>query len=214
MAMFKRHLKIEHIGTTQESLMHKMAEDPDNPMVWYRFDLFYGPAIIKWCQTLGIRTEDALDIRQMVLMQLWKSAGEFKYDNRKSFRSYLAKLVLWTSSRYVFKLLDKELNVDKAAEHPWIKNSDTLILENEIDQRYDLELLEMASRLARKQVDPKHWEAFVLQAVEGISPRKTAELLKIKPSMAIWSRWYVQKRIKKIVDSISQSRDFNDDKTN
>ena len=170
-------------STTSITLLAKL-DDISDQQAWNRFVEAYSPQIFSWCQRFGLQENDAADVTQSVLLKLVKLMQEFDYDaNRGSFRGWLKTV----TSNLVKDMLRGRKQGDTgsgstAAWHRLVSISDPSAfsdLEKIIEQRYEQELVSVASERVRSRVQTHTWQAYVLTAIENQSSAATAKTLGI-----------------------------------
>ena len=154
-------------------------------VAWQRFIAKYRSLLSHWCRWLGLQEADVEDVTGQVLVTLAKQMKQFVYDQDKSFRSWLRK-VLQNEIRHHWRTRqrrpgDQGLGGDG--------NGALLArIEDTCDQLADnLEpILESDTRLARQAVDilkpaldPGHWEVFHLSVIEEVKGAEVARRLEI-----------------------------------
>jgi RNA polymerase sigma-70 factor (ECF subfamily) len=79
--------------TTSVSLLERLGQSAQTA-AWARFAKLYTPLLYYWSRRLGLRDADAADLVQDVFIVLVQKLPEFRYDPRKSFRSWLRTVVV------------------------------------------------------------------------------------------------------------------------
>jgi RNA polymerase sigma-70 factor (ECF subfamily) len=79
--------------TTSISLLQRLR-DPGQPDAWARFAELYTPLLFYWARKAGLQEADAADLVQDVFATLVRKLPEFRYDQGKSFRSWLRAVAL------------------------------------------------------------------------------------------------------------------------
>jgi RNA polymerase sigma factor (sigma-70 family) len=162
---------------TSSTLLGRLAVYPPDQAAWHAFVDRYGPRILKWCCAYGLQDADAVDVTQQVLAKLSVRLRRFEYDPARKFRGFLRKVVgdaindaLSTRGRSAVTggdEIDKLLSQLEARED----------LVRRLEEEFDIELLEAASRVVRSRVAPKTWEAYSLTAREGRPSPEAAAIL-------------------------------------
>lgn len=76
------------------------ARDPHDQAAWAAFNERYGDFMLRFLLTRGVPLVDAQDLRQDVLIDLWRAMPEFRLDpTRGRFRGYLVTALCRVSSR-------------------------------------------------------------------------------------------------------------------
>ncbi len=119
-----------------------------------------------------LQEADVLDVSQAVLTRLSVRLREFEYDPSRSFRGFLRKLVR-----------DALNDAQATRAHSGGRNASHELLANlepredlirRLEEEFDLELLESATRIVQGRVAAKTWEAYRLTTSEGLSGAEAA----------------------------------------
>lgn len=190
-------------SATNPSLILRLASDPTDQAAWRSFVAAYAPRIVRWCRDWGIPDKEMEDVTQQVLLKLLKRMGGFRYDPSRTFRGWLRTLVNHACSDF-----------EAGSQSALSASGDSrvlAILQNlearadlcrQIEEQFDLELLEEAERRVRLRVAPSTWEAYRLTAVEGLSGTEVAARLKMKVANVFVAKSKVLKRIRDEVQSL------------
>jgi RNA polymerase sigma-70 factor (ECF subfamily) len=181
---------------TSSTLLARLRQAPDDPVAWAAFVGRYGPKVYGWCRRWSLQPADAEDVTQDVLLKLAAKLRAFAYDRSGSFRAWLKTLAhhAWQDfiegrrragvghggSESLQALQEAEAREDLLAR---------------LEQEYDCEMLEVAMARVRLRLQPHTWEAFRLQALDGLSGAEAAGRLGIKVATAFVARSKVQKMI-------------------
>jgi len=151
---------------TSPTLLGRLALVPTDQAAWSEFVDRYGPRIVKWCRSRGLQDADILDVSQAVLAKLAVRMRGFHYDPSRSFRGWLRTLVrnavsdaLAARGRLVGIGSSKtsELLASLEAREDLVRR---------LEEEFDHELLEAATRVVRLRVASKTWEAYYLTTFE------------------------------------------------
>lgn len=77
--------------TTSESLLEKLKNTQDQNS-WHRFVALYTPLLCGWASVLGLKSADADDLVQDVLLVALRHLPGFEYDRSRSFRAWLHQI--------------------------------------------------------------------------------------------------------------------------
>jgi DNA-directed RNA polymerase specialized sigma24 family protein len=134
-----------------------------------------------------------------------------EYDRTRRLRGYLRQLVIRTC-------YDWHQRVQR--QHRGTGESAVLALLDQIPAREDLiarlasmfdhEVLQRAVRRVQRRVKPTTWQAFQLQAIDGLSGKQTAEILGMKVGTVIAARCNVQQLIQQTVLRIERTHGGSD----
>jgi RNA polymerase sigma-70 factor (ECF subfamily) len=180
---------------TSLTLLERIQQNPDDPQAWRLFVERYQPRIRRWCTTWGLQDCDAEDVSQDVLVKLFGALRKFRYDPARSFRAWLKTVTqhawidfLAARRRSPGRPSDRMDTIADSAE----AQSD---LERQIEEAFERELLEVASRRVKKRVKPATWDAFQLTALDGLTGADAASNLKIPVAHVFVAKRRVQRML-------------------
>ena len=182
---------------TSPTLLGRLRQNPADPAAWNAFVCRYGPRIYGWCRLWHLQEADAQDVTQSVLVQLVATMRTFAYRESGSFRGWL-KTVTYNAWR---KYLKSQQRAGKgsgdgavlAALHGLKARRDLLL---ELQEEFDLELLEEAAARVRLRVHPHTWEAYRLLTAETLSAQEVAQRLHMQVAMVFVARSKVKKMLR------------------
>ncbi|NWK54721.1 RNA polymerase sigma factor [Verrucomicrobiaceae bacterium N1E253] len=97
---------------TRYTLIERL-KDQDDQAAWETFTQNYEGYIYTVLIRLGIRADDASDLRQDILLKLWKQLPEFEYQAEKgSFRSWLCTVIRNTAYSYFSSRKNEQKRID------------------------------------------------------------------------------------------------------
>jgi len=185
---------------TSASLLGRLGADPHNAAAWEEFVRRYGGEIRRWCRHWKLQDADAEDVSQNVLLRVARQMQRFRYDPGQSFRGWLKTVARaawcdWLDAQ-------KQQNQGSGDTHvlqtlATVEAREDLV--RKLEEEYDLELLEAATARVRLRVEPQTWEAFRLQAFEGLSGAETAQRLGMKVGLAFVAKGRVQKMLQDLI---------------
>lgn len=163
---------------TSLTLLGRLAASPPDQGAWNEFVDRYGPRIIGWCSAWRLQDADILDVSQAVLTKLSVQLRRFEYKPEGSFRRWLRTLV----ERAVVDLLASRRRKPEDGT-AFVSLLDNVEARDDLVRRladeFDLELLEIATRVVRDRVAPKTWDAYYLTAQEGCPVPEVAARLQM-----------------------------------
>src|SRR5262245_31058004 len=165
---------------TSTLLLMRLLTCPTDAEAWNQFVQRYGGTIYHWCRHHGLQDADAQDVTQNVFAGLVRRLQLFDR-SRARFRTWLYQVVAncvrdWsaaparrqeTGTEAVWRLLASE-----EAQRD---------LETRLSEEFDLELLELAERTVRLQVEAQTWAAYQLFCKEQFRLKDAAERIGIPP---------------------------------
>jgi len=158
---------------TSPTLLGRLAVFPPDEVAWAEFVDRYGPRILKWCRAWRLQEADVLDVSQAVLTRLSVRLRQFEYDPSRSFRGFLRKLVRDALKDALAargngtggRSASQELLANLEAREDLIRR---------LEEEFDFELLEAATRIVQRRVAAQTWEAYRLTTSEGLSGAEAA----------------------------------------
>jgi len=188
---------------TRVSLLQRLRQEPADQHAWDEFVARYGPKILAWCRRWDLQEADAQDVTQTVLLRLSLKLREFVYDPGRSFRAWLKTLTQHAWSDLALQRRragsDAAPNEDRLQSLPARDD-----LTRELEEAFDLELLELASSRVRQRVADSTWEAFRLTALEGLSGAEAARRTGLRASHVYVARFRVQEMLREEVQKLDQ----------
>lgn len=91
--LLKSEISRSTMNTTRFTLIHRV-KDPSNEEAWKIFSEAYEGYITAVLQKVGIGRDEAGDLRQEILLKLWKQLPDFDYEPDKGkFRTWLYQII-------------------------------------------------------------------------------------------------------------------------
>lgn len=173
---------------TSVSLFARFQHDPMDRLAWERFVDQYGPRILAWCRSWRLQEADAQDVAQSVMLKLVVQLQRFDYDPARSFRGWLRTVVrnAWSDALSAHRP-DAGRGGSEVVEvlHSQEARED---LVRRLEEQFDLELLEEATRRVRGRVQTSTWESYRLTAIEGLSGSEAAARLGMKATAVLMAK--------------------------
>jgi RNA polymerase sigma-70 factor (ECF subfamily) len=163
-------------STTSPTLLGRLAAVPPDQVAWAEFVDRYGPRIGKWCRAWRLQEADVLDVSQAVLSRLAVRLRQFDYDPARSFRGWLRKLVR-DALKDALAARGRGAGGGSASQERLDSLEAREDLIRRLEEEFDLELLEAATRIVRRRVTPQTWEAYQLTTSGGLSGAEAADRL-------------------------------------
>jgi RNA polymerase sigma factor (sigma-70 family) len=163
---------------TSPTLLGRLAHSPLDQEAWSAFVDRYAPQIARWCRHWGLQDADVRNVTQGVLTKLVVKMRVFVYDPSMSFRGLLRKIV---TDALTDEISQRRLKVIAGGAFQQVLETleARVDLIRRLEEEFDLELVEAASREVRQRIDFHTWEAFRLTTDEQLSGAEAAERLGI-----------------------------------
>jgi RNA polymerase sigma-70 factor (ECF subfamily) len=192
------------VDDTSLTLMMRLQQSSGDPRAWAEFVERYRPMIRAWCLKWHLQESDADDVVQEVLIKLLAAIRKFQYDPARSFRAWLKTVTQNALSDFVAsrrKHPEQMVSpIDAIAESDDARTD----LEQQIQDAFDGELLELAMRRVQKRVKPATWDAFRLTVIDGKSGADAAGKLEIPVAHVFVAKHRVQKMLQEEVRSLKR----------
>lgn len=200
-------------SSTHHSLLVAISSS-NSEAVWSVFVEKYGPLCFYWCGRWGASPEDAEDVVQEILLNVFKSIESFKFDPNGSFRGWL-KVIAWRCWNMIYEKqqrtvdtlqpLLKGLSVNDASIN--LKARDELI--SYFDKMAEMEILDLAMSRVRAKVEPKTWEIFDRTELKNQSCDFVASEMNVAVGIIYAATYRVRKLIHQEVKRIDPPSDEN-----
>jgi RNA polymerase sigma-70 factor (ECF subfamily) len=190
--------------STSISLLQRLRHDEHDDEAWAEFIDRYGRLMLDWARESGLTQEDARDLVQEVLLNLVGQIGRYRRTEQQTFRTWL-KMVMWR----VQNRLSQEGGFPEAlggglAERLLAMQPAWKTLQERLQLEVDRDLLEVAIARTKSRVEPRTWQAFEMQALQGASGEDVARETGMSLSNIYVSRHRVQKILRDELLSLKQ----------
>lgn len=190
---------------TPPTLLNRLRDHQDRHS-WQRFFDGYWRLIYAYAVRQGLAPEDAEDIVQEVVTDVFRLMPQFNYDrSRGTFRAYLRTI---THNRIIDHCRRQARRPTINLEHPADNNGRQPVEEksepaaNQFwEKNWQRNLLQLCLDRVRGEVEPKTFQAFQLYALEGWAAKETAEFLKMTVDSVYAAKSRVTQRVRRSFDS-------------
>ena len=191
---------------TSVSLIARLHTNPGDRAAWDDFVSRYGRKIFVWCRSWNLQEADAQDVTQNVLLEISKKMRTFVYDPSRSFRAWLKTLAHAAWCDFVAARRSHHQGSGDEAVHALLQSiSDRDDFALQLEEMYDLELLETATTQVRMRIQPQTWEIFRRLVYEDQSGTDVAAELNIGISAVYMAKNRVQKMLKEEIARLEQA---------
>lgn len=180
------------MGQTTRYTLIERVKNPDNQNAWQTFTETYAGYIKAVLIKVGVSIHDVNDIRQEIILKLWKKLPTFEYEPKKAkFRSWLYQVIRNTAYTYLSSQGAKERRDDsyfhEAGEH-------TTKLTEMMEKEWKSFICEKALNNLRGVFNEQSIEVFEA-SLKGRSVKDLAKYFKIKENTVYRIKNRVKERL-------------------
>ena len=169
-----------------------------NPEAWESFVNLYGPLIYRWNIKAGLSSEDAKDVSQDVLLQVFRSVHTFERRSNGSFRAWLNRINYYKMMT-LRSLRKKEL--DSKTGNPEFTKLSNLVANESWAEDYCMDVFNRALAVIESEIGHRDWQIFQKTFLNNESPEKVAAELNCSKRAV----YIVQSRtLRKLKDVVSK----------
>jgi RNA polymerase sigma-70 factor (ECF subfamily) len=172
--------------STRHSLLARLADRSD-AAAWTTFVALYSPLIQRCLSRYGLQEADAADVSQNVLARVVEQIQKFKVIPGGSFRGWLRTLTFRAFVDSRRSEADDLAAGGSAATHFLGQVPDRHDDAEWWDREYEACLLRWAADQVRSEFDPRHYDAFRLTYLDGLTLVEAGGRLGV--SFSAVSRW-------------------------
>ena len=200
---------------TRGSLIRRLA-DRNDADAWTFFEDNYQQPVYRFARSRGLQPDDAMDVVQEVLMAVHRAAANWQSTGRVgSFRAWLAE----SARRITLQITRQRARIGRGVGGSGFaleigEVTDKSIADEardctEEDRRWSFYC---AAALVQKEVNPQHWMAFWLTAVDGKSADEVARQLSMKAGTVYSAKCRVLAKLKAAIESMAATSSIVGDK--
>lgn len=180
------------MDSTPVSLLARMRNSNDE-VAWARFVELATPLLNSWARRIGLKSQDASDLVQEVLVVLLEKLPGFTYDRDRSFRGWMRTIAVnkwrqWRRRPVPVSLengdvLPEELAVEDLSQAFW-------------EQEYREQLVARALQVMQADFQPATWRACWEHIVSGRSAQEVAAEFGLSPGAVYAAKVRVLRRLR------------------
>lgn len=200
---------------TRGSLIRRLA-DRNDADAWSFFEDNYQQPVYRFARSRGLQPDDAMDVVQEVLMAVHRAASNWKPTGRTgSFRAWLAE----SARRITLKITRQRARIGRGVGGSGFELEIGDVTDRSIgttsqvstddDRRWSFYC---AAAIVQKEVNPQHWMAFWLTAVDGKTADDVARQLSMKAGTVYSAKCRVLAKLKAAVESMATTSSIVGDK--
>ena len=190
---------MSHWPETRISLIRRLA-DRDDADAWSYFEENYQQPIYRFARCRGLQPDEALDVVQEVLLAVHRAAANWKSSDRPgSFRAWLAE----SARRLALQVTRQRARVGRGIGGSGfvslIATAAEPVEHIEDERRWSFYC---AAAVIQKEVNPQHWLAFWLTAIDGKSAEEVAVQLNMKAGSVYSAKCRVLAKLKTVIEKM------------
>jgi RNA polymerase sigma-70 factor (ECF subfamily) len=200
---------VDELLPTRRSLLGRL-KNLDDQDSWKVFFDTYWKLIYNAALKSGLTESEAQDVVQETIVAVCKSISRFEYDDSKgSFKSWLLRQTRW---RIADQFRKREPGIDAKRKRvetstrtgtvERVADPASLVLEENWDTEWERNLMDVALEHLKRNVDPKHYQAYDLCAMKGWPVTKAARFLGLSSGNLYLIKHRLTKLLKKEVERL------------
>jgi RNA polymerase sigma factor (sigma-70 family) len=159
-------------------LLMRLLTCPTDAEAWNQFVQRYSGTIYNWCRRYGLQDADAQDVTQNVFAALVRRLQNFDRSQAR-FRTWLYQVVANCVKDWSAAPAQRQAKGTDAVWRLLASEEAQRDLATRLSEEFDLELLELAERTVRLQVEAHTWAAYQLFCKEQLRLKEAAERIGI-----------------------------------
>lgn len=189
------------MSNTPPSLLIRLRDSRD-VVSWQRFFEQYWRLIHSFARRCGLSPEDAEDVLQDVVTEVYRAMPAFAYDrSRGTFRAYLRTITQRKVTDHLRKVARgksayEALAVQRGNGHAPLADPASQAAEEAWERDWQRNLLQICIKHVRDEVEPKTFQAFQLYALDGWSAADAARFLGVSTATIYMAKSRVTQRIR------------------
>lgn len=186
---------------TRHSLILRLRNRQDAE-AWYTFIEIYEPIVFRMMQRSGLQAADAIEQTQEVMTAVAQAINRFEPDNNRGrFRTWLYRVARNILADYWRKTVRSPITgVNSVELEDWEEE-----LESTFDPEYQRQVLIVAARRVKTQVNELTWKAFWQTTIEQRSVETVADELNVSPGNVYVAKSRVMKKLQDAARSFLKS---------
>ena len=173
-----------------------------SPEAWEFFVNLYGPLIYQWNLKAGLNPEDAKDVSQEVLLQVFKSVHTFERRTSGCFRAWLNRINYFKLLQ--FKSLRKK-ELDSRPGHHDLNKLSELVSNQGWAEDYCLDVFNRALAVIESEIGYRDWQIFQKAFLNNESPEEVANELKCSKRAVYIVQSRVLSKLRAVVDKFIEN---------
>ncbi|QDV43851.1 RNA polymerase sigma factor RpoE [Stieleria neptunia] len=182
--------------STSATLLGRLRDASDH-QAWQEFVQIYTPMIHRWATALQLSQSDANDLTQDVMLTLVRRMHGFRYDPKKSFRSWLKTVAVNRGRDFLRKRCRSDVQLAESGHASDVDHVKFLS-----DREYEQMLAQRILTYIRTEFEETTWRACWMSVVEEQQASKIATELGISLNAVYLAKSRVLRRIRADLDDL------------
>jgi len=156
--------------TSTHLTLIQSVKDPTNENAWERFAETYSAYIDQVLKKTGVMMEEIKDLRQDILLKLWKNLPEFDYEpNKAMFRTWLYKVIRNTAYNHASS---RESEKHRVEQYFQVKSEGKEMIDEILEEEWQ----EFLCQTALKNLSESFTEKSIMIFQDALSGKSVTEL--------------------------------------
>lgn len=180
---------------TRQTLIERVQDQTDENS-WEEFVSLYSPYIYVVCKNLGVLPHDIEDVKQKILVRVWKGLPDFKYDPQKcKFRTWVNSIVFNCARNHMRSKKSYQARNQKYNFEMGNQSSSKTEVEDLMEKEWKKHIAQLALDNIKDSVSKNAVKCFEM-FYEGTKVDKICEVLNLKRNSAFVLRKRVLERLR------------------
>ena len=177
--------------------------DPRNGQAWGRFEARYVPMLLSYAKRMGLQDADARDVVAETVKTFLEAYSAGRYDRERArLKSWLGGIAQKKVLKHFGRRAPASLDSAKDDNGRTIEPQSTDDVDEAFEREWQLERLNEALEILRRDCDPTKYQAFDLYALKEWPVPKVASFLDVTPNVVYINKTRILKNLRQIVDQL------------
>lgn len=192
------------ISRTSTTLLAGL-EDPRNEAAWRRFYARYTPMLLSYAKRVGLSDADAQDVVAESLVTFVQAYRQGRYDRQRArLKSWLGGIVHNKVRKLHARRPAASLDaVSCGAEGRSLEPAASDTPDEAFEREWQLEMLNTALEVLRREADPDTYQAFDLYALKNWPVGKVAGLMNMSANAVYICKTRTLQRLRQIINGLA-----------
>ena len=181
--------------TTSLTLLERLRQ-PEPQDAWKRFVHLYHRLLFHWARKAGLQEQDAADVVQEIFLVLVRKLPEFRYDEHKSFHSWLCTIV---RNKLIDRRRREVVRAGQASAAALENLPDSEVAGVFDEAEYRRHVLAQALSLLQGEFQSATWKAFTEHGLNGRAAKEVAQELGLSVGAVYSAKFKIVSRLREEV---------------